>query len=237
MFKDNFVLAIKTSGGEVLRESGGSVYLPFDSEYKIFLKNSNFRRVAVKVRIDGTEVTNGSIILNAFQDVDLERFIVDGNLEAGKKFKFVSISDPAVQDPTNSKNGIVEVEFRLEKDVSKWNVTYFPSFIYHNIPTFKSTTEGFTSNFCCSLSSAESFAASVNNMRGATIEGEQSNQKFVPVTIGELGEPIVLSLQILAPLSSTQPITVSDTRYKYCSSCGKKLKYNDRYCSECGMKQ
>jgi len=89
MYSNNFVLAVKV-GGKVLREFNNSVYLPFGSEYSILLKNLSTLRAKVQVFIDGTDALDGNtIIVEPKSDVDLKRFIKNGNLNAGNSFKFI----------------------------------------------------------------------------------------------------------------------------------------------------
>ena len=88
MYSLNFAAAIKVDG-KILREFGDAVYLPFGSEYEIRLKNLNTSRSKVTIEIDGETVTGGGLILNSLETVDLERFIRNGNLTEGNRFKFI----------------------------------------------------------------------------------------------------------------------------------------------------
>lgn len=101
------------------------VFLPFDTEYKILIKNQSDRRIKLDVEIDGTNVSaEGLIILPHTADY-LERFV-----NIAKKFKFVRSNNEAVADPSNRENGIVKVR------VVKENCAYFtPNTQY--IPTEK----------------------------------------------------------------------------------------------------
>src|SRR5579864_7262156 len=85
--KRNFVIAIKV-GGKVLRESGSEVELPFGSEYSLLMKNLDTVRVQAKVEIDGDDVS-GWLVLQPNSSLELERFIRNGNLERGNRFKFI----------------------------------------------------------------------------------------------------------------------------------------------------
>ena len=92
--------------------------IPFDSEYKLRLKNKTKVRALVEIDIDGTDILDGSrLILKAGDTVDLERF-VDDSYE-GRKFKFMSLEKGAaigkIQDPTSVDNGLIEVRFYKEK--------------------------------------------------------------------------------------------------------------------------
>ena len=119
MYKEKFVLSI-VHGGYPVKETGSNysrqVAIPFDSEYKILLKNKNNRKCTASVFIDGKPVSKlGDFIINANGSLHLERFL-DSSLKEGKKFKFVPLTDPSVDDPTSNQNGIIKVEFRLAKE-------------------------------------------------------------------------------------------------------------------------
>jgi len=141
MYKDKFVLSVLHDGSPV-KETGrrskkeiaipfDSEYkvrlknkndrsctaraIPFDSEYKVRLKNKNDRSCTARVFVDGRKVSQlGDFIIHAGGTADLERF-VDRSLDSGKKFKFVPLDHEDVDDPTSSDNGIIKVEFRLAK--------------------------------------------------------------------------------------------------------------------------
>lgn len=123
MFQSNFVLSIKDNHNQVLRESNGNVFMPFNQEYSLFLKNKNSTRASASIKIDGTDVLGGKVlIIPAYGCVDVERFLVDGNLLKGNKFKFVPLTDSNVQDPTSAENGLIEVTFTHEQSYFKCDV-------------------------------------------------------------------------------------------------------------------
>lgn len=273
MYKNDFILSIKKDDGEILRETNDyTVYLPFYSEYSIYLKNKNNRKAQVKIKIDGTDILgSSSLILNSQESLNLERFLSDNNLNSGKKFKFVSLNDDRVQDPTNSKNGLIEVSFKLEKEVFPVIKQTFDKYWQEKPYNKKRLTEPnnmniyddghyttYVSSFVPNMNTGISIN-SVNfvqtlgttffkdNQKGATIEGSESNQKFVYGHIGELEDKeTTLTLQILAPKTDSFTIinyaiakayeTVKNTKFKYCVNCNKKLRRSFNYCSKCGFK-
>src|ERR1700722_6153234 len=98
MHSNKLVVAIKTAG-KVLREQGDKVYLPFGSEYSIFLKNLNSVRALVRVSLDGQSVTDGEdLVVNGNSSLDLERFLKKGNMENGNRFKFIERTAKEEQD-------------------------------------------------------------------------------------------------------------------------------------------
>lgn len=244
-YLNSFVLSVKNQQHKVLRESGGIVYLPFDSEYSLILKNLNNVRAKCRVYIDGTDVLGGqSLVLRPNETIDLERFMVDGNRSSGRKFKFVSKNSPGVQDPSSSDNGVIEVVFQREATwVYPASVTYTNSGTYFN----SMHTNAYS---CCTLNDMSSgevklgavrsativpndcFSAQVSD--GATTEGSISKQAF-----GTTDDFVVEAYETRLRLtlhSSQTSVTVEETRTKFCSMCGIKVKRNDRFCSGCGVK-
>jgi hypothetical protein len=116
MYSNKFVAVIKANG-RVLRENNGTVAVPFGSEYSILLKNLNSVRVMAKISIDGQDATEGTwLVLGANTNSEIERFIKNGNLSAGNRFKFIERS-PAVEAHRGigAEDGLVRIEFKTEK--------------------------------------------------------------------------------------------------------------------------
>jgi hypothetical protein len=115
MYQSKLVASLKANG-RILREFKDTVYIPFGSEYSILLKNLNTQRAIVNVFIDGTNIVEGGLVLNAGQEVDLERSIVGGNLSAGNKLKFIERIKAIEDGPRGIKleDGIIRVEFQYE---------------------------------------------------------------------------------------------------------------------------
>jgi hypothetical protein len=88
MMNQKLVASIRANG-KILREFKDTVYIPYNSEYSIVLKNLNTVRAIVNITLDGTDVCPGGLVLMAGQTIDLERWIKNGNLSAGNKFKFI----------------------------------------------------------------------------------------------------------------------------------------------------
>jgi len=265
MYFKKFVLSIIHDGYPV-KETGSrynrQVALPFDSEYKICLKNKNNRSCTARVFIDGKKVSMlGDFVITANGSVDLERF-VDSSLKRGKKFKFVSLDHRDVDDPNSSDNGIIKVEFRLAKEpnwliidppLKPWKPIngYWSVYNNHTTPVFDSHV---TSYYCDSGGSSKmsdvsigsglkkSFSGNVNrcdvhNMvdvsAGATVEGGKSNQQFSYTHI-EVGDDVTtLKLKIVG-INDTNKIDRNE--HKYCTNCGNKIRRTDKYCAGCGRK-
>ena len=265
MYKDKFVLSVIHDGYPV-KETGyrGSkdiykgyktVALPFDSEYKIRLKNKNDRSCTAKVFIDDKKVSKlGDFIINANGTIDLERF-VDSSLKSGKKFKFVPLDHPDVDDPTSGDNGLIKVEFRLARKENgikvnigpvtwqPWDWDVYKSPRFTSDPPYDGTggfvycnythTDGSVSASCCCDSFIGSDAAK-NIEDGATVEGGRSDQSFVYSNLDVEDFPTtILQLKIVGIKDTKQ---ADKLIYRYCSNCGSKVKREDRFCRECGKK-
>ena len=182
--ENDFALSIVHDGNPV-REIDKGVAIPFDTEYKIRLKNGHDRKCTAKVFIDGALVSKlGDFILDSKGEIDLERFL-DSSLTEGRRFKFVRLDHPDVDDPTRAQNGLVRVEFRLEKvryllkfddehliipndDMPPLDYWYKWDSEEHTIRPMSNYTSD-TSVFCSNNSATEP---------GATVAGSESDQTF-----------------------------------------------------------
>lgn len=237
MHSNNFVLAVKDNGGRVLRELGGGVYLPFHSEYSLYLKNNNNVRASCAVDIDGMDVLGGKeLILAANGYVELERFLVDGNLSSGKKFKFVPQGHSDVQDPSSSDNGIIKVTFWKESVIDP-NQCFGARTPSGEIKTRGILMDSVAMNSYALPDSAclYSCAISAPVSDGATVAGSDSNQNFTVGTFGmkELSSETVLQLTLL---SRKEVLTVKETKHVYCVKCSKKNPFTANNCMKCGTR-
>ena len=250
MYKNAFIVLIKKNGKPLREINGKEVYIPFNSEYTLELRNNNYRKAVAKITIDSADVLGShELIIPANGSVMLERFIADGDLNKGKKLKFVPLSDGRVADPSSPENGLIEIEFWLEKppySTIQWIPTY-PQFNFQPYWCFTNTDNvtanikgsqcNVSSNFCSfgnPLSIADNRrmvrSAELKGNAGATVEGSRSNQSFTFGTFGEKEYPSTIFRMWLRGLDL--PITTSDSIH--CVNCGKKLKSEFRFCPKCG---
>ena len=76
MYSNKFVVAILVDGNILQEKSNGVTPIPFNSEYKIRLRNKHNRRCAAEIYVDGQCATKaGRIVINANDYVDVERFV------------------------------------------------------------------------------------------------------------------------------------------------------------------
>jgi len=246
MYHQKMAVAIKTKG-RVLRENKDQVLVPFGSEYSILLKNLNTVRAVVNVFIDGENVVPGGLVLNAGQEVDLERSIKNGNLTEGNRFKFVERTD-AVEQHRGIKleDGIVRIEYNFERIISfssntwttyssgtgKWiHDGYSTSTnILRSADTMIGTTQ-------VTLSSNSADIKSYANDAGITVPGSISDQKFSTASwFATESEKHTIVLKLLGETADNKlvaaPVTVKHK--PKCVTCGKQNKATAKYCTECG---
>ena len=245
----------------MLREFKDTVYIPFASEYSILLKNLNTTRAVVNVFVDGENVVPGGLVIDPGRTVDLERWIKNGNLSEGNKFKFIERTSAIEDGPRGIKleDGLIRVEYQFElpRPVISVTDTYWNN---SNIYS-KGLTRGFgSSNISGStgdwaspmgatysasgatLNSVSTNAFNVQasgfkNETGITVPGSKSTQSFQHVNVGAL-DPAVhnIVLKLVGDLGDNKPVekAVTVKAKPKCTTCGKQNKAHAKFCSECG---
>lgn len=123
MYSNKLAAAIKVAG-KVLREfDKDKIYIPFGSEYSVYLKNMHTRRAVAHIVIDGKDVGDGSgFVVPAGGTIDIERFITNGNMEEGNRFKFIERTGAVEQHRgIGIEDGLIEVNFQFEREPVKIN--------------------------------------------------------------------------------------------------------------------
>jgi hypothetical protein len=117
MYANRFVCAVRVNG-KILREQSNIVTLPFGCEYEILLKNLNSRRAMVNVCVDGADASDGKLIIGPNSTVTLERFIRNGNLQSGNRFRFIErTAGIEAHRGIKTDDGLIRAEFWAEKEV------------------------------------------------------------------------------------------------------------------------
>lgn len=234
MFKDSLSVCIKNKG-KILRERGVDVFLPFGSEYSICITNHQNNRALVKISIDGVNVTSGGIIVNGNASVELERYINNGNMDKGNRFKFIEMTDIIENHRgVTAKDGLIEVTYEFESPI-KVNSGIFRSgsnnrmcgtghdWTMYNSPDMYAT---------CSVADATISKYTA----GITVPGSESDQKFTTGHFGiSDGETHKITLILRGEIDAnrvTEPLTVS--KKIKCTTCGTKNKSSHKFCKECG---
>jgi len=258
MYNQKMVCCLKANG-KVLREFKDTVYAPFGSEYSILIKNLNSVRAIVNIQIDGTDAVPGGLVVNAMQEIDLERFVKD--MSRGNKFKFIQRSE-AVEAGRGieTEDGLIRVSFKYAKPTLPpvfWGQsTSIPS-TWPNYPSgyrgitqpwpLNGTVHGATLNsvsqhdgLTCSATTDSVNVTTSSILRsndiGITVPGSLSEQKFQ--TVAEFAtedEEHVIVLRILGETETTkvsEPITV--THKPKCVTCGRVNRAKSSFCATCG---
>jgi hypothetical protein len=256
MYNQKLVSSIKANG-KVLREFKDTVYIPFGSEYSILLKNLNTVKALINVYIDGDNIVPGGLVLNAGQEIDLQRAIRNGNMTEGNKFKFIERTGK-IEDHRGVKleDGLIRVEYQFEKVYTKapiitWGPTYQPM-PYNGNPTW--TVNNSVFGVACSdmpyaatsmavgstitgTSASLTASAVPQTETGITVAGSKSEQKFVTASwFATETEKHNIILKLLGETEDNkairEPITVKHKQK--CNTCGKQNKATAKFCSECG---
>lgn len=208
MHKKNLVAAIKVDG-RVLRESSDRVELPFGSEYTILLKNLDTVRQQVKIEIDGKKAVDW-IVLDPGQNVNLERFLNDGNLQKGNKFKFIERTAAVEQHRgIEAEDGLIRIEFKRERKIQltddSHKVIHHHHYDYYHPyqRTFYNTGSGLIGGgFNSSTSGSLTRSASSKGPSGSSLQGAQNMQQAATLNFcsSDAGaEPIVAMAAMSAP--------------------------------------
>jgi len=123
-YRGGFVVNL-IRNGKVIEGENGTVAIPFGTEYKLRLRNKNTRDAVAKVIIDGRDATSaGDLIIHAGEDTEIERFI--DSIRSGNRFKFIPVENMSENEKNNHSNGIIEVKFRLKKEVTERIIYHEP---------------------------------------------------------------------------------------------------------------
>jgi hypothetical protein len=261
MYNNKLAIAVK-SNGKVLRERGDTVYVPFGTEYTLLIKNLNSVRALVDVSIDGTDAGGGtSFVIPANGEVELERFITNGNMNKGNRFKFIERTSKIEEHRgAGISDGLIRISYQFEKVQPVYVPPYYTSWKlgdpqYYirsrgmdNSPQWMSSSDtyygaasaqsdgGQLMNTAVSASTTGAVAKGMSNDVGITVPGSLSDQKFTSVSAFETEkEEFVMVVQLLGETETghqvTQPVTVK-TKAK-CATCGHLNKATSKFCSEC----
>lgn len=152
MYNQKLVASIKANG-RILREYKDQVFIKFGSEYSILLKNLNTVRAVVNVFIDGENAVPGGLVIDPGRSVDLERWIKNGNLTEGNRFKFIERTAKIEEGPRGIKDedGLIRVEYQFELPRPIINVNNIVGGFHHYPPgvrtsEFKGVTDRYSND-------------------------------------------------------------------------------------------
>lgn len=231
MYNEKMIATVKV-GGRVLREFKDTVFLPYASEYEIYLKNLNTVRASVRVFIDGNDVLSGrSLIIEPNSDLSLERSIAGGNLTEGNKFKFIERTETIEKHRgIGAEDGIVRIEYQYEK------IPQFqhPTFTQHSNDWYGTPRSNVSKGIGgASLSTTRAYSTNA----GITVPGGHSTQSFKQGSYFAVEDTKhVIVLRLLGESKDYEPVTnpVTVKHKPECQTCGKLNKSGSKFCSECG---
>jgi len=253
MHSNSFVATIKVNG-KFVREQGAVLRIPFGIEYSIFLKNLNSRRALASISIDGKDIAGGTrFILSPNSVFEVERFLRNGNMNEGNKFKFIERTSAVEKHRgVQPEDGLIRVEFWKEQEVIRVpRIEYYPVPIpdrrrnwdrrigFQSFLKSSNTTAGITGatvNCSNSMLDSRSASASCFNETGITAEGSYSNQSFYyGESFATETQSTVIVLHLKGEVEGKQITRVVSTKQKEtCSSCGLKSSSANAFCPRCG---
>lgn len=214
MYQNKLVAALKANG-KVLREMKDTVYIPYNSEYSILLKNLNTVRAIAHITIDGTDVIPGGLVISAGQEIDIERFVSNGNLSQGNRFKFIERT-AGIEEYRGVKleDGIVRIEFQYEKvyqrqDGMQWNKQIFRDGPYYG-GVLMGQAQGNSGEYTKGMLGNTVSANAVNISTNSTLRGMTQDSFATPISASYSAPPNEAGI--------TVPGSVSDQKFSTCSS-------------------
>lgn len=240
--------AYVTKNRQRIKQFGDNVYLKDGSEFELELYNPSRKTVLSKVKINGTYITGGGIVLRPGERVFLERYLDDP-----RKFKFETYHVDGSVETQNAiaENGDVEIEFYNEKEsIPTLNLNYNPlGGLHSNYGTYFNTTIGSTdfgykSTTVTSTTLGSNKENGFNNLRskklkssetGRVEKGSNSDQTFK--SVNKEFEPLTISKSYWKILPESQKKYEIKDIVSYCSNCGsKRKKTSHKFCPTCGEK-
>jgi len=256
MYGNKIAAAVKV-GGKVLREFKDTVYIPFGSEYSILIKNLETKRACVNIYLDGECVTEGGLVLNPGQETDLERFIKNGNLREGNRFKFIERTAGVEQHRgIKLEDGLIRIEHQFEQQRPIQHIAPSPFYAYP-AGNFTGNIQGSlqgsplrgldvsysTNAISGSVTSASATSATVSmqsmnlNDAGITVPGSKSEQKFQTVYMGAMeAEKHSMVIKLLGETADNKPVLAPVTvkAKPKCITCNHQNKATAKFCNKCG---
>lgn len=233
--------AFITKRKQRLKQINRNVYLKDGDEYEIELFNPNPAFILAKIKIDGEYLSGGGIVLRPGERVFLERFLDSKNKFV---FKTYNVDGEAEYVGALRNNGLVEVEFYLEKQqiMLYGNNTFTTSTPYTfngNAVTYTTTGTYTTNNVNLTASTTSNTAAYLSSKTietGTTERGSKSNQQFTNSDRSFEWSPFQTTLWKILPESQKQ-YDAKELNVLYCGECGSKRKKDThKFCPHCGTK-
>ena len=247
--------AFITKDKQRLKQFGQNVYLKNGEEFEIELFNPTQSTVLAKIKINGTYLSGGGLVIKPGQRVFLERY-----MDEPRKFKFDTYEvDGSSNEVLNAiaNNGDVRIEFYEESRPTityphlmggSWqngwsgiNVNsgtpYYGNITYstNNVSSYYTNTSNFSTNYV--NDNVLSLGKRTKSLETGRVEkGGKSNQDFSYVNMNFNHYTCSVSEWKILP-DSQKPVTTKDLIGK-CPKCSTKFKKSSwKFCPECGYQR
>lgn len=203
-----------------------NIYLNDGDNFEFEIYNPTQYKILVKIKLNGSYISNTGIVVNPAQRVFLERFIDSNN-----KFNFSTYEVKNTQQNQQAigLNGLVEVEFYNKiffnyTNTSGWTTLNVVNALYYGSITLSNVN---TSTYSTSLK---------NSIETGRVEkGETSNQSFT-YDYSSYSSFATKNVKLKILPYSLKPVEVKEIR-NYCSGCGLRKKDEKwKFCPKCGTK-
>jgi len=173
------------------------------------------------------------LVIDPGREIDLERWIKNGNLTEGNRFKFIERTGSVEQHRgIGIEDGLVRIEFQFEQPPRPivWNTSQISGGIYPQGGIMRGMDVSYSTN--ATLNSVTASAASAVSDVGITVPGSHSTQKFSTAYVGAL-ESVKHSM-VFKLFGGTMPKPITVKHKPKCVTCGKQNKATAKFCTECG---
>lgn len=242
VFKQNFVAVIKC-GGKIIREtSSGDVYLPFNTEYSIFLKNKDTRKALVGIEVDGQDVLNNNrLILSGNETQEIKGFMRD--MCETNRFRFIN-KTKEIQRYRGDRidDGLIRVTYQFEAPYCFYTLPITVNNDWGSVGPCWSYTSSETNiySFCDSggaVGSKVSYCSSPLSDEGITVKGSKIKQNYTYGYVGQLESTVYTIVLRLRGMHKNNKIVKKAITIKtklMCPTCGRKNRSFNTYCYNCG---
>lgn len=217
-----------------------NIYLNDGDNFEFEIYNPTQHKILVKIKLNGSYISNTGIVVNPAQRVFLERFIDSNN-----KFNFSTyeVKNTHQNQQAIELNGLVEVEFYNEiihnyiNTTGSWNTLNigngFTTYPYYGTITLGNPTFSTTSNLNATMDVSYSEPKSMET--GRVEKGETSNQSFT-YDYSSYSNFATKKVKLKILPFSLKPVEMKEIR-NYCSGCGLRKKDEKwKFCPKCGTK-
>lgn len=244
-------------------ENKRTVYLNDGSEFQIYVKNPHPYHVGVSIYVNDTSIGN-MLVLKPGQSVWLERYL-DGNnkflfstytVEDTQEMHYAISKNGTIKVEFYKESLYTPSPWQVAINThNSWSYNDNPNPYFgldclntdntidntllnarldygcNNVSTIKSALSSLTAS--AEYVAPKNISAEIET--GRVERGNKSSQEFKTVDMNFEYFPFKTEYINILP-ASRKNATVEDTRRKYCSNCGKKVKPSDKFCSSCGHK-